>query len=227
MPACGQPYDGLSTKDNGKGEDEPLGENYGQLCRWAGHLDDELEESIKTLIKDLRDQREQHAGLKIDQHRVELQTRLGSIWVHKEGEIEYHPKNEGQEMEKTPDSDIELTTEGIPLRAGLRSPKWTWSPLYGAIHQGDKCPDCNNQVEHVSEDAIDGVLSLTVAQQYLEQFAKHKYNCGWDDSKWAQVEGYGLDINRVHSAMHILAMCIVKTTRAIKRVSENAGDHVH
>ena len=42
--------------------------------RQAGHFNDKLEESVKALIKDLWDQREQHVGLKIDQHGVELQT---------------------------------------------------------------------------------------------------------------------------------------------------------
>ena len=90
---------------------------------------------------------------------MELSSRsnLGTVWIHKKGEIEYHPRNKGQEQGENSDSDVEMTMEGISLWAGLRTSKWTWSPLYGAIHQGDSCPDCNNLVEHVSEDAIEGV----------------------------------------------------------------------
>ena len=40
----------------------------------AGHHNDKLEESIKALIQDLKDQREQHAVLWIDQHEVTLNT---------------------------------------------------------------------------------------------------------------------------------------------------------
>jgi uncharacterized protein with PIN domain len=75
----------------------------------------------------------------------------------------------------------------------------------GAIHQGYSCPECNNRVEHVSEDAIDVVLTLTVTQQYLEQLTKREYDRGWDDSERAQVEGHGLDIDRGCSTMHMLA----------------------
>jgi hypothetical protein len=196
--------------------------------RRASHHDDELEEIVKTLIKDLRDQREQHAGLKIDQHGVELQTpQLGTVWVQRDWEIKHHPRDEEQGKGKNPDSDVEMTTEEIPLWVGSRTPKWIWSPLYGAIHQGDLCPDCNNQVEHVSEGAIDRVPSLTVTQQYPEQLVKHEYDHGWDDSERAQVEGHGLDIDCICSAMHMLATCVVKTTSAIKRALENTNDHAH
>ena len=40
----------------------------------ASHHNDELEERIKSLIQDLRDQREQHAALWIDQYEVALNT---------------------------------------------------------------------------------------------------------------------------------------------------------
>ena len=45
--------------------------------RRTDHLDNELEEGVKALIKDIQDQREQHAGLRIDQHGVELQIQFG------------------------------------------------------------------------------------------------------------------------------------------------------
>ena len=38
----------------------------------AGHHNDELKERIKSLIQDLRDQREKHAVLRIDQYEVAL-----------------------------------------------------------------------------------------------------------------------------------------------------------
>ena len=56
-------------------------------ARRTGHQNDDLEESIKALLMELQDQRERHAGLQINQHKVEIQTRLGTIWVHREGEI--------------------------------------------------------------------------------------------------------------------------------------------
>ena len=40
----------------------------------AGHHNDELEERVKSLIQDLRDQREQHAALQIDQYGVAFDT---------------------------------------------------------------------------------------------------------------------------------------------------------
>ena len=40
----------------------------------AGIYNDELEERVKSLIQDLRDQREQHAVLWIDQYKVTLNT---------------------------------------------------------------------------------------------------------------------------------------------------------
>ena len=50
--------------------------------RRTGHQNDNLEESIKAL---------RHAGLQISQHKVEIQTQLGTVWVHREGEIETQP----------------------------------------------------------------------------------------------------------------------------------------
>ena len=40
----------------------------------AGHYNDKLEDRVKSLIQDLRDQREQHAALRIDQYEVALDT---------------------------------------------------------------------------------------------------------------------------------------------------------
>ena len=97
----------------------------------------------------------------------------------------------------------------------METPKWTWSPLYGPIHKGNLCPDCNAWVEHVSKHAIDGVPSLSIAQQYTQQVAKHEYHCGWDDCDKAQMEGHGLQVGHVCSALQILATCVVRTTRAI------------
>ena len=108
-----------------------------------------------------------------------------------------------------------MAIEGLTLR-DTDPPKWTWSPLYGAIHQGDSCPDCNARVEHISEHAIDSVPSLAVAQLYPQQFTKREYDRGWDDSERAQGEGYGLNIQRVRSALHTLADCVAKTTTAKK-----------
>ena len=120
----------------------------------------------------------------------------------------------------------------MPFHKGLAvtimyPPKWTWSPLYGVIHQGGSCPDCNVWVEHILEHTIDGVPSLTVAQLYPQQCMKCKYDRGWDNSKRAQGKGYGLNIQRMCSALCMLAGCIAKTTTAIKRVSESAGEHTH
>ena len=110
--------------------------------RRTGHQNDDLEESIKALLTDLRDQRERHVGLQISQHEVEIQTRMGTIWVHREGEIETQPRPKIQEIPKGNDLDIEMAIEGLTLR-DPDPPKWTWSPLYGAIHQGNSCLDCN------------------------------------------------------------------------------------
>ena len=40
----------------------------------AGYHNDKLEERVKSLIQDLRDQREPHAALQIDQYEVALNT---------------------------------------------------------------------------------------------------------------------------------------------------------
>ena len=48
----------------------------------AGHHNDKLEERVKSLIQDLRDQREQHAALQIDQYELALNTRLETVWVN-------------------------------------------------------------------------------------------------------------------------------------------------
>ena len=40
----------------------------------AGHYNDKLEERVKSLIQDLRDQREPHAALQIDRYEVALNT---------------------------------------------------------------------------------------------------------------------------------------------------------
>ena len=56
---------------------------------------------------------------------------------------------------------------------------------------------------------------------------KHKYDCGWDNSERAQSEGYGLNIQRMCSALCMLAGCIAKTTTAIKRASESAGERAY
>ena len=58
------------------------------MVRRTGHQNDNLEESIKALLMDLQDQRKRHVGLQISHHEVEIQTQLGTIWVHREGEIE-------------------------------------------------------------------------------------------------------------------------------------------
>ena len=47
------------------------------------------------------------------------------------------------------------------------------------------------------------------------------------ESEWAQAQGYGLDIDCIHSALLMFATCIVNTTRAIKRASEDTGDQAH
>ena len=109
----------------------------------------------------------------------------------------------------------------------METPKWTWSPLYGPIHKGNSCPDCNAWIKHVSEHAINGVPSLSIVQQYMQQVARCEYNRGWDNCDKAQMEGHGLQIGRVHSALQMLATCIVRTTRAIQWASENAIDHAH
>ncbi|KAF8131108.1 hypothetical protein EV363DRAFT_1296545 [Boletus edulis] len=125
------------------------------------------------------------------------------------------------------DSNITMELEGQFPQEGTETPKWTWSPLYSPIHEDNTCPDCNNQIEHVSEHAIDGTPSLTVAQQYTQQFVKCEYDRGWDDCDKAQIEGHGQQIGCVHSTLQMLATCIVRTTRAIKQASENAADHAH
>ncbi|KAF8546417.1 hypothetical protein OG21DRAFT_1527849 [Imleria badia] len=180
----------------------------------ASHINDNLDRSIEALIQNLRDQKEKHIGLRIGNQDVKLQTQLGTIWVNREGLIE----NE---------LDIEMFMEGMTLQTNDEDLKWTWSPLYGAIHEGDLCMACNNQVAHVSDHVIDGVPSLHVALQHSDQFVKRKYDRGWDDNERAQVEGHGLNIDHVHSTLHKLAMCVVGTTRAIKRASETAGERAH
>ena len=87
----------------------------------------------------------------------------------------------------------------------MKTPKWTWSPLYGPIHKGNSCPDCNAWVEHIFEHAIDGIPSLSVAQQYMQQVVRCKYDHRWDDCDKAQMEGHGLQIGHVHSALQMLA----------------------
>ena len=62
-----------------------------------------------------------------------------------------------------------MESEEQSFHEDMETPKWTWSPLYGPIHKGNSCPDCNAWVEHVSKHAIDGVPSLSVAQQYTQQ----------------------------------------------------------
>ena len=86
------------------------------MVRRTGHQNDNLEESIKALLMDLRDQRERHVGLQISQHEVEIQTRLGTVWVHRKGEIETQPRSETQEKPKGNDLDIEMAIEGLTLR---------------------------------------------------------------------------------------------------------------
>jgi hypothetical protein len=110
-----------------------------------------------------------------------------------------------------------MSMEGMTLQTNDEDLKWTWSPLYGAIHEGDLCTACNNQVAHISDHAINGIPSLHVALQHTDQFAKREYDQGWDDNKRAQVEGHGLNIDHVHSTLHKLATCVVGTTKAIKR----------
>ena len=95
---------------------------------------------------------------------------------------------------------------------GMKTPKWTWSSLYGPIHKDNSCPDFNARVAHVSKHAIDGIPSLSIAQQYTQQVVRHKYNHGWVDCD---------------STLQMLATCIVRTTRAIWQASENASDHTH
>ena len=82
-------------------------------------------------------------------------------------------------------------------------------------------------MEHILEHAINDVLSLAVAQLYPQQFVKREYDRGWDDSERPQGEGYGLNIQRMHSALCTLADCVTRTTTAIKRASENAGERAH
>ena len=76
-------------------------------------------------------------------------------------------------------------------------------------------------MEHILEHAIDSVLFLSVAQLYPQQFTKCEYDHGWDDSKGAQGDGYGLHIQRMHSTLYTLAGCVMRTTTAIKRVFES------
>ena len=99
--------------------------------------------------------------------------------------------------------------------------------IIGPIHKGNSCLDCNAWVEHVSEHAIDGVPSLSIAQQYMQQIARCEYDCGWDDCDKAEMKGYGLQVGHVHSTLQMLATCIVRTTRAIRQASEIATDHAH
>ena len=113
--------------------------------RRTGHLDNKLEESVKALIKDLQDQREQHAVLRIDQHGVELEIQLGTIWDHKKRKIEYHPRYKEQERGKNFDSDAEMSMERIPLWAGLRSPKWTWSVKRPTLTKSASCSSRDNR----------------------------------------------------------------------------------
>ena len=125
----------------------------------AGHHNNKLEERVKSLIQDLRDQREQHAVLQVDQYEVALNTRLGTVWVNQEGQIESCPKPKHSGESSTIESDITMELEEQSFHEGMETLKWTWSPLYGPIHKGNSCPDCNAWVEHVSEHAIDGVPS--------------------------------------------------------------------
>ena len=144
----------------------------------AGHYNDKLEDRVKSLIQDLRDQREQHAVLRIGQYEVALNTWLGTIWVNQEGQIENRPKPKHPGESSTIESNIAMESEEQSSHEGTETPKWTWSPLYGPIHKGNLCLDCNAQVEHVSEHAIDGVPSLFVAQHYMQQVARHEYDHG-------------------------------------------------
>ena len=120
-----------------------------------------------------------------------------------------------------------MESEKQSSHEGMETPKWTWSPLYGPIHKGNLCPDCNAWVEHVSEHAFNGVPSLSIAQQYMQQVARHKYNHRWDNCDKAQMEGHRLQIGCVCSTLQMLATCIVRTTRAIWWASKNAIDHIH
>ena len=82
-------------------------------------------------------------------------------------------------------------------------------------------------MEHILEHTINSVPSLAVAQLYPQQFTKHEYDHGWDNSESAQGEGYGLNIQRMCSTLRTLAGCVAKTTTAIKRVSESTSEHAH
>ena len=115
----------------------------------ASHHNDELEERVKFLIQDLRDQREQHAVLQIDQYEVTLDTRLGTVWVNQEGQIESCSKPEHPGESSTIKYNITMESEKQSSHEGMETPKWTWSPLYGPIHKGNSCLDCNAWVEHV------------------------------------------------------------------------------
>ena len=91
----------------------------------AGHHNDELEERVKSLIQDLRDQREQHAALWIDQNEVALNTQLGTVWVNQEGQIESCPKPEHPGELSTIESNITIESEEQSFHEGMETPKWT------------------------------------------------------------------------------------------------------
>ena len=91
----------------------------------AGHQNDKLEERVKSLIQDLRDQREQHAVLWINQFEVALDTQLGTVWINQEGQIESHPKSKHPGKSSTIKSNIAMKSEEQSFHEGMETPKWT------------------------------------------------------------------------------------------------------
>ena len=80
---------------------------------------------------------------------------------------------------------------------------------------------------HILEHAINSVPSSAIAQLYPQQFMKHKYDCGWNDSEREQGEGYELNVQRMCSVLCTLAGCVAKTTTAIGGASESASERAH
>ncbi|KIO00643.1 hypothetical protein M404DRAFT_29338 [Pisolithus tinctorius Marx 270] len=67
------------------------------------------------------------------------------------------------------------------------------------------CPECQQCREHIDEAVAEENTSLTITLQFPAQLAFHEYNRGWEDCDRAQMEGHGMNIDRIRCAIRMMA----------------------
>jgi hypothetical protein len=181
--------------------------------------------------------------VQVNADTVKVSSPGGTLWVNEDGTVQtrlYREEGNGVRRPRTWDDPIvipELSYDEEPYLENAisgeeerssggtasRSPRWRWSRLFGAVHEGDSCSECHARAIHITRHILDQSGNLEPVLRYPSQLARRSYDEGWDEGNRALPQANMDNHRRMISALRILAGHVVHYRGIIREVSEDSA----